>query len=130
MPAPASASASSPPRPNTQWIAALQAQYAVAVLRQSDQPRRDVRLARRGSAAALARIVERRAGPRQAQNARIDQRVIGDDIGARQRVQRQGGEKPWITGTGPDEPYAARFKLRQTKKGAVDHSETASGKRR
>jgi hypothetical protein len=43
-------------------------------------------------------------------------------------VQRQSGEKPRVTGPGPDEPYAARFKLRQTEKGAVDHSETASGR--
>jgi len=40
-------------------------------------------------------------------------------------VQRQGREKPRVTGTGPDEPYAARFKLRKTKKGAVDHFEAA-----
>ena len=63
------------------------------------------------------------AGPHQAQNARVDQRVIGDDIGARQRVKRQGGEEPGVSGPGPNEPYAARFKLRQTEKGAVDHSE-------
>jgi hypothetical protein len=36
-------------------------------------------------------------------------------------MQRQRGEKPRITRAGPDEPYAARLKLRQVEKGAVDH---------
>jgi len=112
--------------PEHAGIPALQAQDAVAGLRQANQPGRDVRLARRGAAAALARIVERRAGPRQAQDSRIDQRVISDNVSARERMQRQCGEQSRVTGSGPDEPYAARFKPRQAEKGAVDHSETTS----
>ena len=47
-----------------------------------------------------------------------------------ERMQRQSGEKPRIARAGPDQPDAARLKLRQTEKRAVDHSETASRRSR
>ena len=73
-------------------IAALEPQDTTTLLRQPDQPGRDIGLARRWPAAALAGMVERRSGPRQGQDAWIDERIIDHDIGTRESMQRQGGQ--------------------------------------
>ena len=77
-------------------------------------------MAERWAPTALACIFQRRLRPREAQDTRIDQRVVYDEIGTCEGVQRQGGEQPRITGTGPDKPDAARVELGQTKKRIVD----------
>src|SRR5215831_15696089 len=70
--------------PEDTGIPTLEAQNSVAVASQLNEPRRDVRLARRRTAATLARVVEGRTRPREAKNARIHQRIVDDNIGTRE----------------------------------------------
>ena len=75
--------------PEDERIAALEPQHPPALARQLDQAKRDVGLAGRRLAAALAGIFEHGAGPCQREHARADQRVVDDDVGLAQPVQRQ-----------------------------------------
>jgi len=103
-----------PAAPEDAGIAALQPQHAIAGPSQPNQPRRDIRLARRRAAAALARIIERGGRASQTQDALIDQRVIDDAVRARQSMQRQGGKQPGVARTRPDKPYATRIEIGKT----------------
>ena len=106
--------------PEDARVAALETQDALSSLGQVNEPGRDVGLARRGAATPLAGVVERRVRPRQAQDARIDERVVDDDVGIGERVQCQHGQKSGFPGAGADEPNLARLEVRQTKTRAVD----------
>ena len=101
-------------------VAALEPQHPLALAGEADQPRRDVRLAGRGTTAALAGIIERCARGRQMQDPRVDKGVVNHGVGAGESVQRQRREQPRITRTGPHEPDVAGFEIRQTERCAVD----------
>ena len=93
-------------------VAAFQPQHPPPLSRQPDQPGRDVGLAWRRASAALAGIVELHAVRRQGQDARIDKRVVDDDIGAVERMQGQGGEEPGVARPRSNQPNAARREIR------------------
>ncbi len=107
MPASLSARASSPPRPKMNGSPPFSRSTRRPALRQRDQPVGDVGLRDGGAAAALARIFERRVGTGERENARIDQRVVDDHVGARQRVQGVKGQQAGIAGPRADEPDGA-----------------------
>ena len=69
-------------------IAALEPQHALALARQLDQAARDVGLLGRRLAAALAGVFERPRRGAPASATSHDQRVIDDDVGVREAVQR------------------------------------------
>ncbi len=97
-------------------IAALEAQHALPGARQADESLGNVRLLRRRLAAALPGIVERRARPRQLQNARVDQRIVDDGVGVLQRVQRQQRQQPRIARPRPHQPHRPRREIRQVER--------------
>ena len=78
--------------PEDKRITALEAQHPLLLARKANDPRRDVGLAWRRPAAALAGIIERGSRPSEAQNPGVDERVINDDIGLPERVQGQCGQ--------------------------------------
>ena len=72
-------------------------------------------LAERRLAAALAGKFEPRLAARQRQNARIDQRVVHDDIGLRQAGERIERQQAGIARAGAGEPHASRREDRQVR---------------
>ncbi len=107
--------------PEDAGVAALQSQHPVSLLREADQPGRDVGLAGRGPPAAFSRGFEEGLRPRQVEDARVDERVVDEGVGVAEGVKRQGRQQPRIARPGSDQPDAARQKLRQMKVRAVDH---------
>ena len=69
-------------------VAALEAQHALALAREFDQPFGDVALAWRRHAAPLARELARRVRIGEAHHLVADQRVVDDAVGLAQSVQR------------------------------------------
>ena len=102
--------------PEHERVAALEAQHAGARLRLGHQPGGNVRLAGRGPAAALARMVDARARPRHRQHARIDQRIVHDDIGVFERAGRQQGQQAGVAGARAHEPDLTRRQPRQVRR--------------
>ena len=96
-------------------IAALEAEHALPLPREPNQPAADVGLARGRLAAPLAGVFERGPRPGQRQNLGRDQSVVDDAIGLSQRVcgmQREqariaGGRRPRATPS-PAPSWAAR----------------------
>ena len=109
MPASASAKASSPPRPKMNGSPPFEPQHAPTRSRQIDQPIRDGGLRHGGAAAALAGVHEHRLGTGEGENAPVDQRVVDDDIGARERVQGVECQQTRIARAGADEPDGPRI---------------------
>jgi len=101
-------------------IAALKAQHPATLKGRLNQSRRNIRLARRRTPAALTRMKLRRLRPPQTQNARIDERVVDHDIGVREGVQRQNRKQARVSRAGPDEPDMAGFKIREIKRCDVE----------
>src|SRR5579872_1903464 len=90
-------------------IAAFQAQHAQVLPRQFDQPQRDVFLAVRRPAAALAGKFAPRLRPGERQHAFRDQRVIDDHVGFFQRVEGVQRQQAGIARPGADQPHGSRL---------------------
>ncbi len=127
-PALASACASSPPRPEHEGIAALQTQHAMAFARQLHQQIGNLILLAAFHPGALAGIDQFRAGPRQFQQPLIDQRIVKDEIGPRQRLQSQRGYEPRIARPAANQPNPALFQRGKIQRfdGGVVHQGLAS----
>jgi len=91
-------------------IAALETENAKPLARQPDEPRGDVALPRARLAAALACIFKFRMRIGEAEHGFIDQRVINDDIGLAEGVERMECEQARIPRSRPHEPDPARLK--------------------
>ena len=96
----------------TRGIAALEPQHALAGPRQHDEPLRNVLLGRRRPAAALAGEFEPRPRPGEREHARIDQRVVDDDVRLVEPGQRIEGEQPGIARPRAGQPDMARLQHR------------------
>src|SRR5690606_7003220 len=83
--------------------------------RKLDEARGNIALLRARLAAALAGIFELRMAACETEHTLIDQRVIDDDIGLGERVQRMESEQARIARPGADKPDPARFKSGQTR---------------
>ena len=94
-------------------VAALEAQHAGSRARPRDQQARDVGLLRRGAAATLPRRSQHGTRLRQAQHARIDQRVVDHLVRPLQRVQCKQRQQPGIARAGADQPHRSCGKFRK-----------------
>ena len=93
--------------PEYERIAALEPQHAFARAREFDQPLADIRLHRRGSAAALAGEFEPRLFAGKRQHPAIDQRVMHHDVGLGEPGEGIEREQARVAGAGAGEPDMA-----------------------
>ena len=111
-PAAASASASSPPRPNISGSPPFSRTTRWPVARQADQALIDAQLRGPRAAGALADRLQPRLR-RERQNLRRHQRVVEHDVGLGQRVRRVQRQQPRIAGAGADQPDGAGLEHRR-----------------
>ena len=98
--------------PEDEGVAALQPADAFSLSRELHQPERDVALAGRRLAAALARIFDRRAFSRMRQHALVDQRVVDHHVSLAKRIQGVERQEARVARPGADQPYPARLEDR------------------
>ena len=92
-------------------IAALQPQHTPAIPGMADQPAGNIGLFRRRPSAAFAGVDKLGAGPREVEDARIDQRVINHHVGLAQPVERVQRQQPRIAGARARQPHPAGLEV-------------------
>ena len=110
-PASRRASASSPPRPKDERVAALQATHAQTRGNQLHEAAVDLVLRHGVVTGALAHVDERGVAARELQYRRRDQRVVHDDVGFAQQARAAQRDELGFARTGADQPGDARLSL-------------------
>ena len=102
-PAAISASASSPPRPNTNGSPPLRRTTVLPGAPVLDEHRVDAVLVHRDRARRLADVDALGARRREVEQRRVREPVVDHDVGDLEQRRAAAGEQPGVTGSGPDQ---------------------------
>ena len=103
MPSSARVAISSPPRPEREGVASLEAQHPLALSGEPDQEPVDAGLGERVIGAPLARVDLLRVPAREREHPRRDEAIVDHDVRLLHEAHRAEGEQVRVAGTGADE---------------------------